>query len=118
MLVKLVLMWIMAIVQLIRRDKTNYLTAPEDTFSPAVLHRTQLMHYIPTAILAGYIALSVIPVYSAEYAAKLAQNDSIIMWTIIGTYVLLLILAGFIIEINFEKRNAAYKALKEKEREG
>ena len=46
MLVRLTLMGIMFIVQFIRRDSINYLTAPEDMFPADVLHRTQLMHII------------------------------------------------------------------------
>lgn len=103
----------MLIVQKIRRDPFNYLSAPEDLLSDIRRgYIAKLAHGIPSLIIPILIAIKIIPLMSDDYAEQLSKNSIIITITIILLFIPVLIVIGFLIEIILEVINSDYRKAK------
>lgn len=110
---ELILKLIMYLVQKIRNEEYNYLSAPDEVLSWIKVDRImKLGHALPSVVLALLLAIKVLPMLSVSYAEQLEQNGPIIPITVICFLIPILIFNGMIIEFVLEKSNSEYKKLK------
>ena len=112
-MIKIIITLFMIPVELLKRDPFTYVAAPKEvlkwTTADGIM---KLRHALPSVCLSGYIALSFMPRFSADYAARLEMNEPVVPTTWILALIPILLLNGFIIEWYLEKYHRGYKEAK------
>jgi hypothetical protein len=110
---RIILLGIMFLVKIIRRDSTHYLLTPEGIISRIKINRIMNVgHVIPSILATILIAIKIIPLLSVTYAARLEENDPVVFYTVLKLLVPIMILNGIIIESILEMTNVEYKTYK------
>ena len=105
---------------LFTKEKTNYLTAPEDVISYLYTDRIcKIGHLLPSLIFSIIIGVKILPDYWPYYAAELDKNGPIISFAVFLIFIPVAIINGIIIEKILNRVNSKYlrfkNALKEAE---
>ncbi|MEL6257158.1 MAG: hypothetical protein AAFR87_34505 [Bacteroidota bacterium] len=112
-MIKIIITLFMIPVEFLKRDPFTYVAAPNEilkwTTADGIM---KIGHALPSVFLSGYIALSLMPKISAEYAARLAMNKPVVPTTWLLSLIPFLILNGFIIEWYLEKYHKGYMEAK------
>ena len=112
-MIKIIITLFMIPVEFLKRDPFTYVAAPNEvlkwTTADGIM---KIGHALPSVFLSGYIALSLMPKISTDYAARLEMNEPVVPTTWIMALIPILILNGFIIEWYLEKYHKGYKEAK------
>lgn len=110
---QIVLMIIMAVVKMIRKDNYHYLSVPDEIISWVKSDRIMKFgHFFPSVIVTILLTVKLFPLISAEYAEHLEENGNIILITFVIVFITVLIINGIIVESILEKTNSEYKNFK------
>lgn len=97
----------------ISKSQVNYIYAPEEIISDTKKHYIiRLGHFIPSVILTIILVVKILPDYLEILREYLDRNAAGIWAFVIPTYILTVLLLGFIIERILEMTNHNYKSYK------
>lgn len=106
----------MHLVQILRGDSFNYLTAPNEVLESGVSKRTVILaHILPSFIFSGGCSFILFSHFFPNYDVELGFNKSVIPMTFAWFLIFFFLVNGFIIELYMENTKPDYKALKKRE---
>jgi len=113
-LLSLFLTLIMRVVRVIRRDSSDYLSAPDEILSWIKVDRIKkFAHILPSFIIAILVAIKLLPSISTAFAEQLDNNGSIVPITVIVVLIVVLIINGILLETILEKTDHTYRNYKQ-----